>query len=132
MEEIGPSHKRKAKPVRWVGSREGIVVGASDNVFADLGFAGKEAAELKVKAGLTLQIYQRIGELGLTQDRAAQRLGVSQPDVSKLMRGRHSGYSVERLLSLLSALEVDVDIVLRPKRHGRKVRRGTVRVVEAA
>jgi predicted XRE-type DNA-binding protein len=111
--------------------REAITRG-SDNVFADLGFPAKDAAELKIKAGLTLQIYQRINELGLTQVRAAQRLGLSQPDVSKLMNGRHSGYSVERLLSLLNALEVDVDIVVRPRHHGRKVRVGVVRVLEVA
>jgi len=71
-------------------------------------------------------------ELRLTQARAAERLGLSQPDVSKLMGGRHSGYSVERMLSLLNALEVDVDIVVRPKTHRHKVRVGTVRVLEVA
>jgi predicted XRE-type DNA-binding protein len=74
------------------------------NVFADLGFPEKEAAELKLKAELTLQIHQRIESLGLTQTRAAERLGVSQSDVSKLMSGRHTGFSVGRLLSLLRAL----------------------------
>lgn len=44
-----------------------------------------------------------IKELGLTQTRAAERLGLSQPDVSKLMAGRHTGYSVDRLLHLLNA-----------------------------
>jgi predicted XRE-type DNA-binding protein len=61
-----------------------------------------------------LQIHQRIRKLGLTQVRAAARLGLSQPDVSKLMAGRHSGYSIERILSLLNALDVDVDILVRP------------------
>jgi predicted XRE-type DNA-binding protein len=104
----------------------------SDNVFAELGFPDKEAAALKVKAELTLQIHQRIKQLGLTQVRAAERLGLSQPDVSKLMGGRHTGYSVERMLALLNALEVDVDIVVRPKTHGRKIHVGTVRVMEVA
>lgn len=108
------------------------VTPGSGNVFADLGFPPKEAAELKVKADLTLQIHQRIKELGLTQVRAAERLGLSQPDVSKLMAGRHSGFSVERMLSLLNALEVDVDIVVRPRNHTRKIRVGTVRVMEVA
>jgi len=109
---------------------EGITRG-SRNVFEDLGFSKSEAADLKVKAGLTLQIHNRIKELGLTQVLAADQLGISQPDVSKLMNGRHTGYSVERLLSLLNALEVDVDIVMRPKHHGRKVQPGVVRVMEA-
>lgn len=104
----------------------------SGNVFADLGFPEKEAAELKVKAELTLQIHQRIKALALTQARAAGRLGLSQPDVSKLMAGRHAGFSVDRLLSLLNALEVDIDIVVRPKRRGRRTGRGVVRVLEAS
>jgi predicted XRE-type DNA-binding protein len=112
------------------GNTETVVLG-TENVFADLGFSEKEAAELKVKAELTLQIHQRINALGLTQTRSAERLGLSQPDVSKLMAGRHTGFSVDRLLALLNALEVDIDIVVRPKRSGRHTTRGVVRVLEA-
>ena len=107
------------------------VTRGSDNVFSDLGFPPVEAADLKVKAELTLQIHQRISSLGLTQVKAANQLGISQPDVSKLMNGRHTGYSVDRLLALLNALEVDVDIVVRPKHRGRTLRPGIVRVMEA-
>jgi predicted XRE-type DNA-binding protein len=100
----------------------------SGNVFADLGFSQSEAVDLQVKAQLTLQIFRRIKELGLTQVKAAGQLDVSQPDVSKLMRGRHTGFSVDRLLALLNALEVDIDIVVRPKHHRRTIRHGVVRV----
>jgi len=48
------------------------------------------------------------------------------------MHGRHSGYSVDRLFSLLNALEVDIDIVVRPKAHRRTIRLGVVRVPEVA
>jgi predicted XRE-type DNA-binding protein len=126
----GAKMKLRQKTTKRTGAD--TVTSGSGNVFADLGFPPREAAELKVKADLTLQIHQRIKELGLTQARAADRLGLSQPDVSKLMAGRHSGFSVERMLSLLSALEVDVDIVVRPKTSGRKFRLGTVRVMDAA
>jgi len=108
------------------------VTRGSCNVFADRGFPDKQAADLKAKAQLTLQIHQRITELGMTQVRVAERLGLSQPDVSKLMAGRHSGFSMERMLSLLNALEVDVDIVVRSRTHRRKARGGTVRVMAAA
>ena len=103
----------------------------SGNVFADLGFSPARAADLNVKAQLTRQIYNRIKQLGLTQEKAAGRLGISQPDVSKLMNARYTGYSIDRLLMLLSALQVDVDIVVKPL-GGRKTRSGTVRVKEAA
>jgi hypothetical protein len=55
---------------------------------------------------------------------AATRLGVSQPDVSRLMKKRPAGFSTDRLLALLTALDIDVDIVLRPARtraHSAKV-----------
>jgi predicted XRE-type DNA-binding protein len=81
---------------------------------------------------LTRQIYNRIKTLALTQIQAGARLRISQPDVSKLMNGRHSGYSVERLLALLNALEMDVDILVRPRAGSRIHRQGIVRVVEVA
>jgi predicted XRE-type DNA-binding protein len=121
--------KRKKSHDSAIG--ESVAPGTG-NVFEDLGFSKAEAAELKVKAELSLQILQRIKALGLTQVKAAAQLHVSQPDISKLMNGRHAGYSVDRLLSLLNALEVDIDIVVRPKHHGRKTRHGVVRVMKVA
>ena len=96
-----------------------LVVEGSGNIFADLDLPG--AADLQTKAELTRQLYQRIKALGLSQVKAAKTLGLKQPDVSKLMNGRFTGFSVERLLELLNALAVDVDIVLRPRstRTGR-------------
>jgi predicted XRE-type DNA-binding protein len=79
-------------------SDEKVTVGSS-NVFEDLGFGPREAAELKVKAQLALRIHDRIKELGLTEVKAAEQLGMSQPDVSKLMNGRHTRFSVERLMA---------------------------------
>jgi predicted XRE-type DNA-binding protein len=109
----------------------GSVTRGSGNVFADLGF-GPEAGELHVKAELTRQIYNRIKSLGLTQSLAGQRLGLSQPDVSKLMNAKFTGYSTDRLIALLSTLEVDVDIVVRPHRRNRRHKPGVIRIREAA
>jgi predicted XRE-type DNA-binding protein len=89
---------------------ETIIEGAG-NVFDDLGMPDA-AAEL-VKAQLTFQIAKRIRALGLTQTAAAARLGISQPDVSRLMKRRPTGFSTDRLLAVLTALDIDVDIVLR-------------------
>jgi predicted XRE-type DNA-binding protein len=101
------------------------------NVFVDMGFDEAEAEELQVKAELTRQIYNRIKALGLTQKQAGTRLGIGQPDVSKLMNSRYTGFSTDRLLALLNALDVDVDIVLRPRSDDGITRRGSVRVMEA-
>ena len=79
---------------------------------------------------LTRQIYHRIQALGLTQREAGKRLGLKQPEVSKLMKGRFTDFPTDRLLALLKALEVDVDIVLRPHSE-QNGHRGIVRVVEA-
>lgn len=107
------------------------VTRGSGNVFADLGFDEVEAEELQVKAELTRQIYNRIKALGLTQKQAGTRLGIGQPDVSKLMNSRYAGFSTDRLLALLNALDVDVEIVLRPRSENAAPHRGSVRIIEA-
>ena len=107
------------------------VTRGSGNVFLDLGFKGNEARELQIKAELARQIYNRIKALGLTQIQAAARLGISQPDVSKLMNARFAGYSTDRLIALLNALEVDIDIVLRPHKGRSRREPGVVRVRNA-
>jgi predicted XRE-type DNA-binding protein len=112
------------KPIDNIPVMEG-----SGNVFADLDLPN--ADDLQTKAELTRQIYQRIGALGLSQTKAAKVLGLKQPDVSRLMNGRFTGFSVERLLELLNALAVDVDIVLRPG-STRGGRRGAVQVLTAS
>lgn len=98
----------------------------SGNVFADLGLPDAEG--LSIQAELTRLIYLRLSQLGLTQVQAARRLGLKQPDVSKLMNGRHTGFSAERLFRLLNALDQDVRIVVTPKPSRR---RATVTVAAA-
>ena len=107
-------------------SKKTKVTESSGNVFADLGLADAEG-EL-FKAELTYQISKRIKALGLTQTRAGVRLGLSQPDVSRLMKGRRSGFSTDRMLALLNALDLDVDILLRPAAPAPHVAK--VRIVE--
>jgi predicted XRE-type DNA-binding protein len=119
-----PTPKMKTKQNKL---RKPKVVRGRGNVFEDLGFAPREAAELQLKAEFTRQIYRRIKDLGLTQAQAAQRLGLSQPDVSKLMNARFTGYSTDRLIALLNALQVDVEIVLHP-RTGKRHEAGVIRV----
>jgi predicted XRE-type DNA-binding protein len=100
----------------------------SGNVFADVGLP--HAQDLQVKAELARRLHHRIKVMGLTQAEAARRLGLKQPDVSNLMRGRFTGFSIDRLIKLLNAVEVDVDIILRPVEN-HEGRRGKVRVMEA-
>ena len=92
----------------------------SGNVFADLGHPNAEAHLLK--AELVARIDKIIRQRGLKQVEAAKLLRLSQPDVSRLLRGSFREYSVERLLRLLTALGRDVEIVIREPRSQRQGR----------
>ena len=83
----------------------------SGNEFADLGHADAEAHLLK--AELVTRIDRIILRRRLKQTEAAQLLGLSQPDISRLLRGNFRDYSVERLLRLLTKLRHDVEITIR-------------------
>jgi predicted XRE-type DNA-binding protein len=89
------------------------------NIFADLGLPHPEQ-EL-VKAQLTLQIYRVIKARRVTQTQAGEILGISQPQVSLLMRNRSGDFSVERLMDFLTALGHDVEVRVTPtrKEHGQ-------------
>lgn len=91
----------------------------SGNVFADLGLPNAE--ELLTKADLVHRIGEIIKGRNLTQAQAAEVLGASQPIVSNLINGRIGGFSLERLLRFLNALDRDVEIVVkrRPRSHAR-------------
>lgn len=99
---------------------------SSGNVFADLGFA--HADEELAKADLALRISQLIAGRKLTQKKAAALLGIDQPKVSALLRGKLAGFSTERLLRFLNTLGQDVDIVVRPSRDDQ----ASTRVVSEA
>ncbi len=89
---------------------------SSGNVFADLGL--KDPEELLAKAELVHRICELIAERKLTQVRAAKLLGVDQPKVSALLRGKLDGFSTDRLFRFLNALGQDVEVRIRPARQG--------------
>ncbi|MGE0100984.1 MAG: helix-turn-helix domain-containing protein [Blastocatellales bacterium] len=93
------------------------VTKSTGNVFEDL--ALENAGELQTRARLGHQIYSIIKGRGLKQKEAAQILGLTQPDVSELMNGRFTDFSVDRLLNLLVRLNQDVEIVIRPMPEGK-------------
>ncbi len=90
---------------------------SSGNVFADLGLPN--ADELLAKARIIGQISDVIDERGLTQTQAATTLGVDQPSLSRLLRGRMSGFSMDRLIRMLNAFDYDVTITMSPKPSDR-------------
>ena len=87
------------------GTKAERVEKSSGNVFADLGL--RNPPEALAKAQLARRICALLGERGLTQAQAAAVLGLDQPKVSALMRGKLQGFSVERLFRCLKALVQD-------------------------
>lgn len=86
---------------------------SAGNVFDDLQV--EEPEQALAKAELVSQIAAIIRTRHLSQSRAAEILGVDQPKISALLRGRLSGFSAYRLLRFLNALGQDVEIHIRPK-----------------
>ena len=106
--------KKKRLPVHDMGS---------GNIFADLGLP--DAEEHQLKAALVVQLKRLIAEYALTQSAAAKKIGIKQPDLSNILRGHFRGYSVEKLMRLLTAFEQDVEITLKPHRKRGEVGRIT-------
>ena len=94
------------------------------NVFADLGYP--DAAEQHAKLRLAYALNQVLEQRDLTQTAAAQLLGLTQPKVSALRHYKLAGFSVERLLTLLTALDQDVEIVIKRKPRSRRAARISV------
>jgi predicted XRE-type DNA-binding protein len=106
---------RKEEQQKNKGDKPVPIEPSSGNVFADLGFKNPE--ELLAKAELVQRIVDIIAERKLTQVRAAKLLGIDQPKVSALLRGKLDGFSTDRLFRFLNALGRDVEIVIRPAKH---------------
>lgn len=94
------------------------------NVFADLGLP--DAENHFVKAQLVSRMMDIMKARKLTQTAVAEIIGIAQPDVSNLIRGRFRGYSIDRLMSFLVALDQDVEITVRSKPKGRAAGRLSV------
>jgi len=97
------------------------------NVFADLGYP--DADERQTKLRLAHVINGVIARRRLTQAAAAERLRVSQPKVSALANYKLEGFSVDRLMTFLTALDQDVEIVIRNKPRSRQT--GRISVIAA-
>ncbi|WP_068639655.1 helix-turn-helix domain-containing protein [Thauera butanivorans] len=85
---------------------------SSGNVFADL--ALPDAEKLKIKTDLVVEIRKAMRALGLTQQEAAKRMGISQPKVSGMMRGDFTNLSERKLMDCLNRLGYDIEIVVKP------------------
>ena len=92
------------------------VTPSSGNVFADLNLPNPE--ERLVKATIALSIGELIEKRGLTQEEAGTILGLPQPSVSNLVRGKLEKFTIDRLLRYMRKLDYDVIISFKPKSRG--------------
>jgi predicted XRE-type DNA-binding protein len=113
--------KRNAKTVN---DAEDAITRGTANVFADLGYA--DADERQTKLRLAHAINGVIARRRLSQATAAATLGVNQPKVSALANYKLDGFSVERLMTFLTALDQDVEIVIKKKPRSRTAARISV------
>jgi predicted XRE-type DNA-binding protein len=90
------------------------------NVFSDLGFSKAEAAALQARVTLAVEIERYIEKNGLTQAKAAAAFGVSQPTISKIVRGDLSRLSLEYLLKMLARVGVTVQLVAGARKPVRR------------
>ena len=94
------THKTKPKITR-----------SSGNVFRDLGFPPDKAEHLLVRTDLMIRLEKELGSRGLKQAQAAKLLGISQPRVSDLLRGRVELFSADALIDMLARLGIKVRLV---------------------
>jgi predicted XRE-type DNA-binding protein len=109
-------------------TRKAKVEVASGNIFADLGLPDAETHYLK--AQIVSEIYRLAKERKLTQASAGKRMGISQPEVSRMFKGHFREYSVDRLMEFLTAFDRDVEIVVKP--HKKTGKTGKITFVPVA
>jgi len=94
--------------------RRSKIEASSGNIFADLGLP--DAEEMLLKSTIVIELRRLIGERKLTQTAAAKLIGISQADLSRIMRGQFRGHSEAKLMRMLTAFGQDVEITTRPRR----------------
>jgi predicted XRE-type DNA-binding protein len=99
-----------ARPIRSTGS-----------VFCDVGFSPAKAEHLRVRADLLIQIQKTISARKLKQTEAAKLLGVTQPRISDLMRGRIDLFSVDSLIDILARLGIRTRLTFKQSKRSAQV-----------
>ena len=97
------------------------VTRSSGNVFRDVGFRAEEAEHLLVRSDLMIRLQKVITSRRLKQKEAAKILGVTQPRVSELLRGRIDLFSSDALIDMLARFGIVVRLMFRPSRRGIKI-----------
>lgn len=108
---------------------QAVVRGSTGNVFEDMGMQDAEAR--LARAELARAVRKILEERGLKQADAARLLGIAQPDVSDLVRGKLARFSMERLERFLNSLDMEVRIQVGPRPRWKERAGITVQLVDA-
>lgn len=112
---LGTSRRRNGRPPDRRSSAVSHVTPADGNIFADLGFPSEEAENLKIRAQLMGELQDLITDV--TQADAGRLLGVAQPRISDLKRGKIGLFTVDALVNMLGRAGIKVRVsLLRPKK----------------
>ncbi len=88
-------------------------VRGSGNVFRDLAFGKAEAESLKLRAELMMRIDEAFRRSGMRQAEAARALGLTQPRLNALLKGRIGLFSLDALVDIAGRAGLDVRIVVK-------------------
>jgi predicted XRE-type DNA-binding protein len=105
--KTGAARVRKLEEIKFIQG--------SDNVFEDLGFDREEAANLKIRADLMIDLREYIRARGWTQAAAADFFGETQPRISNLMKGEISRFSIDKLINMLARAGLQVRLETKPR-----------------
>lgn len=89
------------------------IIKGSDNVFHDLGFSEGEAQNLLLRTDLMLKIERIVKKSGTTQSEAAQMLGITQPRLNDLLKGRIEKFSLDALVNMLARAGMEVKMTVK-------------------
>ena len=85
----------------------------SDNVFRDIGFGEVEAENLKLRSDLMIRIEKYVKKSGMTQADAARELGITQPRLNQLLKGKIQLFSLDALVNMLAQAGMRVNMTVR-------------------
>ena len=85
----------------------------SGNVFADLGFLPEETQSLILRAELMNQIEDYVVSSGMTQQQSAKKLGVTQPRLNLLLKGKINEFSIDALVNMAGKAGMRVEIMVK-------------------
>ena len=85
----------------------------SDNIFIDLGFDKVEAENLKMRSDLMIRIVEFHRKSGMTQAAAAKALGLTQPRLNALLKGKIGQFSLDALVNIASRAGMNVRLVVK-------------------